>query len=136
MREVWNRLWDINTIGTHILTYTFAPLLLQSADPRLLFVTSGTSTLAESDNLALRFNQPPKKGWPKSSLMIPAYRAMKAWCIAPGFLAMGIGGNLEMNKQMGAIDPAVGADLVRDVVEGGEDQHVGRVIRRDGVQPW
>lgn len=77
MREVWNRLWDINTIGTHILTYTFAPLLLQSADPRLLFVTSGTSTLAESDNLALRFNQPPKKGWPKSSLMIPAYRASK-----------------------------------------------------------
>lgn len=156
LREVWNRSWDVNTTGAHILTYTFAPLLLQSDNPRLLFITSGTSTLTESDNLNLRFNQSPEKGWPKSSLMIPAYRAsktgmnmlmrewtrilkkdgVKIWCVSPGFLATGLGGNLEMLKQMGALDPIVGAELVRDVVEGGEDQQVGRVIRKDGVQPW
>lgn len=156
LREVWNRSWDVNTTGAHILTYTFAPLLLQSDNPRLLFITSGTSTLTESDNLNLRFNQSPEKGWPKSSLMIPAYRAsktgmnmlmrewtrilkkdgVKTWCVSPGFLATGLGGNLEMLKQMGALDPIVGAELVRDVVEGGEDQQVGRVIRKDGVQPW
>ncbi|KAJ5750858.1 hypothetical protein N7533_007886 [Penicillium manginii] len=156
MREIWNRSWDVNTTGTHILTYTCAPLLLQSADPRLLFITSGTSTLGESDNLALGINRSPEKGWPKSSLLIPAYRSsktgmnmmmrewrrilnedgVKTWCVSPGFLATGLGGDQEMNQRMGAIDPTIGAEFVRDVVEGARDQDVGQVIRRDGIQPW
>jgi NAD(P)-dependent dehydrogenase (short-subunit alcohol dehydrogenase family) len=53
MREMWNKSWDVNTTGTHILTHTFLPLLLKSFDPRLLFITSGTSSLTESENLTL-----------------------------------------------------------------------------------
>jgi hypothetical protein len=41
-----------------------------------------------------------------------------------------------MNQRMGAIDPTIGAEFVRDVVEGARDQDVGQVIRRDGIQPW
>lgn len=61
---------------------------------------------------------------------------VRTWCVSPGFLATGLGGNGERNKQMGAIDPAIGANLVRDVVEGARDGDVVKVVRRDGVQPW
>jgi NAD(P)-dependent dehydrogenase (short-subunit alcohol dehydrogenase family) len=156
MREMWNKSWDVNTTGTYILTHTLMPLLLKSSDPRLIFITSGTSTLAEVGNAALKMNQSPPKGWPKESFTITAYRSsktgmnmmmrewcgilkedgVKIWCISPGFLATGLGGNQEANKQMGAEDPTLGGNFVRDVVEGARDQDVGKVIRRGDVQPW
>jgi NAD(P)-dependent dehydrogenase (short-subunit alcohol dehydrogenase family) len=156
MREVWNKSWDVNTTGTNILTHTFIPLLLQSQDPRLIFVTSGMSTMGESGNSAILMNKSPEKGWPKPGFSVAAYRSSKAgmnmmmrewarilkqdgvkvWCISLGFLATGLGGNPELNKQMGAEDPVLGANFVRDVVEGAWDQDVGRVVRRTGIQPW
>lgn len=79
MREVWNKSWDTNTAGSYIMTHAFVPLLLGSSDPRLLFVTSGTSTIAGTENAALPVNAVPPKGWPKDSLInIPAYRSSKA----------------------------------------------------------
>lgn len=61
---------------------------------------------------------------------------VKVWCISPGYLATGLGPGQEFNKKMGAEDPSLGANFVRDVVEGGRDADVGKVIRRADVQPW
>lgn len=80
MRQIWNQTWNVNTAGTQIMTSIFVPLLLQSTDPRLLFITSGTSTLAGSENLDLPINRVPAKGWPKSGppqSNVPAYRSAK-----------------------------------------------------------
>lgn len=44
IREAFNASWDTNVSGTHVLTHLAIPLLLKSSDPRLLFVTSGTSS--------------------------------------------------------------------------------------------
>ncbi|KUJ20226.1 uncharacterized protein LY89DRAFT_695732 [Mollisia scopiformis] len=151
MREMWNKSWAVNTTSTHVVTHTLMPLLLKSSDPRLIFITSGTSTLAESGNTLLGVNHSPSKGWPKPPNGVPAYRStktgmnmmmrewvrilkddgVKIWCISPGYLATGLGGSQEVNKQMGAIDPRIGANFVRDVVEGTRDQDVGKVIRKD-----
>jgi NAD(P)-dependent dehydrogenase (short-subunit alcohol dehydrogenase family) len=156
---MFNKSWNTNTTGTYILTHTFAPLLLASSSPRLLFITSGTSTLAEHANPALSVNKTPAtKGWPKPpmEIMIPAYRSsktgmnmmmrewtrvlggdgVKVWGVSPGFLATGLGFGPEQNRKMGAIDPAIGGNFVKDVVEGKRDGDVGKVIRKDGVQPW
>lgn len=153
---MWNKSWNVNTTGTYILTHTFIPLLLNSSNPRLLFITSGTSTLAEQGNTPLPLDQSPGKGWPKQENVVPAYRSsktgmnmmmkewarmlkkdgVKVWCISPGYLATGLGGSQEMNKKMGAQDPGIGANFIRDVIEGARDQDVGKVIRRDNVQPW
>ena len=143
------------------MTSVFMPLLLQSSNARLLFMTSGTSTLAGSENLALSVNRHPRKGWPKNnsdgtSSNIAAYRSsktgmnmmmrewhrilkedgVKVWCISPGFLATGLGGNREANKKLGAGDPQVAGKFVQSVLEGHRDGDVGNVILRDGVQPW
>lgn len=139
------------------MTHVFAPLLLKSSHPRLLFITSGTSTLAEHGNQKLPVNQAPERGWPKPSYMIAGYRSakcgmnmmmrewarilkedgVKVWAISPGMLATGLGiGDPEQLKKMGAIDPAIGADFITSVVEGKRDQDVGTVIRKDNTQPW
>ena len=157
MREMWNKSWNVNTTGTNILTHTFVPLLLKSSDPKLIFITSGTSTLGESEDPTIAVNKSPPKGWPKQALAVPAYRASKTgmnmmmleWtrtlredgvkvlCISPGWLATGLGfGNPEKNKSFGAEDPVLGANFVRDVIEGARDQDVGKVVRRNGIQPW
>jgi NAD(P)-dependent dehydrogenase (short-subunit alcohol dehydrogenase family) len=148
--------------GTYILTHSLIPLLLKSSDPRVLFITSGTSTLTETTNLAVPVNKSPPAGWPKdtqsiAALGIPAYRAsktglnmmvrewvrvlkedgVKCWAVSPGMLATGLGmGDPEFLKKLGALDPSVGADFVRDVVEGKRDEDVGLAVRKAGVQPW
>lgn len=156
LREMWDKSWSVNTTSTQVFTHIFAPLLLQSSSPRLIFITSGTSTLGEHDNQKLAVNQSPEMGWPKQNYMVAAYRSakcgmnmmmrewarilsndgVKVWCISPGMLATGLGGNPEMLKKMGALDPAIGADFIRSVVEGQRDQDVGTVIRKDNTQPW
>lgn len=166
IRETFNASWDVNVSGTQVLTALAVPLLLKSADPRLLFVTSGTSSLYEtvSENctdaaLAARINSSPEKGWPKPSggLPITSYRStktglnmlmrewtrilkndgVKVWAISPGLLATGLGGmGSEILKKAGAKDPSEGGTFIRDVVQGHRDQDVGKVIRFDMIQPW
>ncbi|KFY21021.1 hypothetical protein V491_03229 [Pseudogymnoascus sp. VKM F-3775] len=156
MREVWNKSWDVNTTGSQIMTHTFVPLLLKSSDPRLLFVTSGTSSLTEAEDREIWVNKIPAKGWPKQAFALPAYRSsktgmnmmmrewarvltedgVKVWCISPGYLATGLGAGQEANKKMGAGDPAIGGNFIRDVVEGKRDQDSGKVIRTDSIQSW
>lgn len=155
---MWSKTWDVNVTGTQILTQTLLPLLLRSTDPRLLFLTSGLSSLTTANDPSMFFNKRNvlAPGWPKAGPVFTAYRSSKAalnmlmeeyarmlevdgvkvWCISPGLLATGLGGNREALRRMGAGDPAVGGQLVRDVVEGGRDGDVGKVVNKDGIQPW
>ncbi|KZL78584.1 short-chain dehydrogenase [Colletotrichum tofieldiae] len=140
LREVWDKTWDVKTTGTHIMTSAFAPLLLKSNDPRLLFITSGTSSLTGSENVVFPFNKPLARGWPK--VTIPEWHrtlvddGVKTWCISPGYLATGLGGSLEINKKQGALDPAVGAGLIKSVLEGARDGETGKVVSSQGIQAW
>lgn len=67
MRQMWNQSWNVNTVGTQVMTNTFIPLLLKSDQPRLLFITSGTSTLAGTE-AQTPLNISPAKGWPKTGM--------------------------------------------------------------------
>jgi NAD(P)-dependent dehydrogenase (short-subunit alcohol dehydrogenase family) len=118
LREALNASWDVNVTGTHVLTTLAVPLLLKSADPRLLFITSGTSSLNETERFDTptyaRLNGSPEKGWPKTggTPSITTYRSaktglnmlvrewhrillndgVKVFAVSPGFLATGLGG--------------------------------------------
>lgn len=164
LREAWNATWDTNVAGTMVLTSHSVPLLLSSSDPRLIFITSGTASLEETelfDTPALkRLNSSPAvKGWPKDKVEVPVtmYRSaktglnmamrewtrllkedgVKVWGISPGFLATGLASaGAEKMRKMGALDPKIGGEFVKDVVKGMRDGDVGKVIRKDAVQPW
>jgi NAD(P)-dependent dehydrogenase (short-subunit alcohol dehydrogenase family) len=58
---------------------------------------------------------------------------VRVFAISPGFLATGLGG---MGKELGAGDPSVGGVFIKDVVQGKRDEDAGKVINKDGVQPW
>ena len=163
VREMWNKTWDTNVAGTQVLTTGCIPLLLKSSNPRLLFMTSGTATLTETERndieMLKRINSSPPAGWPKPAApnTVTAYRSaktglnmlmrewtrilgndgVKVWCISPGFLATGLGGvGPEMLKKMGALDPAIGADHTVSVIEGKRDHEMGKILRKDMIQPW
>ncbi|KAL4801142.1 hypothetical protein BDV19DRAFT_396463 [Aspergillus venezuelensis] len=142
-REPWDRSTSI-------------PLLLKSSDLRILFITSGTSTLAGSESQAIPINHIPSAGWPKAtdSLRVRAYRSSKAgpnmlmrewhrilkedgvkvFGISPGYLATGLGGDASFNKKMGAGHSAVAGPSVQSVVEGQRDEDAGKVLTRFGIQ--
>ena len=118
IRDAFNASWDTNVTGTQVLTWQAVPLLLKSSDPRLIFMTSGTASLAETERsdgpMYQRLNKSPAAGWPKDQAALPlmSYRStktglnmlmrewaktlkedgVKVWCISPGFLATGLAG--------------------------------------------
>ncbi|KAI0175368.1 hypothetical protein BJ166DRAFT_514575 [Pestalotiopsis sp. NC0098] len=163
IRDAFNKSWDTNVSGTHVLTTLSVPLLLKSKDPRLLFITSGTASVTETEamdtEMQKRLNASPPAGWPKppAGLNNTAYRSsktglnmlmrewrrlllndgVKVWAISPGFLATGLAGaGAEKLKQMGALDPSIGGEFVKDVIQGKRDEHVGKIIRKTEIQPW
>ncbi|KAL4940176.1 hypothetical protein BDV06DRAFT_213706 [Aspergillus oleicola] len=156
LREAYNKSWDVNVTGTHIMTYTFVPLLLNSSSPRIIFVTSGASTLKGTESRTIPADRVPLAGWPKTTPNVTGYRSaktglnmlmrewdrmltndgVKVFAISPGLLATNLGGSPEAMKKMGAGDPAVAGPLFRDVLEGKRDEQAGFVVNRDGIQPW
>ena len=163
VREMWNKTWDVNVSGAHVMTETFVPLLVKSTNPRLIFITSGTACLTETENMAdpihVRINAAPAAGWPKDPKIasLAAYRScktglnmmmrewcrvlrndgVKVWAVSPGFLATGIGGvGPEALKKLGAKDPSAGGEVIRDVIQGKRDHERGKVVRADAVQAW
>jgi NAD(P)-dependent dehydrogenase (short-subunit alcohol dehydrogenase family) len=118
IREAFNASWDTNVSGTQVLTTAAMPLLFKSSNPQLMFVTSGTSSLIETEDLENQMlkhvNGAPEKGWPKPKQLNPitSYRStktglnmlmrewarilrddgVKVWGVSPGFLATGLGG--------------------------------------------
>ena len=146
-----------NVTGTQIMTHTFVPLLMESKEPRVVFITSGLSTLIGTTSPSKGPpNESPPKGWPKAQLGPSAYRSsktglnmmMREWvrilkedgvkvhAVSPGLLATRLGNNPQFLKHIGAIPPARGAEVVRGVVEGERDDHIGEVIRANDVQPF
>lgn len=163
IREAWLKSWNVNVAGTQVLTTTFVPLLLKSNKPQLMFVTSGTSAISETERFdyppLARLNTSPPAGWPKEKQANPvtSYRStktglnmlmrewtktlkndgVKVWAISPGFLATGLGGvGPEELKKMGAREPSEGGNFIKDVVEGKRDEDAGKVIRATMIQPY
>jgi NAD(P)-dependent dehydrogenase (short-subunit alcohol dehydrogenase family) len=160
IRAAWNKSYSVNVASTQVVTTTLMPLLLASSSPRLLFVTSGLSSLetASAGKTSATIREPSKPGWPKPfSPSQIAYRSsktalnmmmldwtrllepdgVKVFGISPGFLATGLGGmGPEFMKKVGAGDPREGGEFIGKVVEGRRDADAGKVINKDGVQPW
>ncbi|KAK8870083.1 hypothetical protein IAR55_000653 [Kwoniella newhampshirensis] len=158
-RKLWSYTYNLNVISTDALTHKFMPLLLQSSNPHLLFLTSTVASLTESFIEQLPYNTPPTdKGWPKDlGFDIPAYRSSKValnmmgrhWAkntkadgvivhlVDPGLVATEFGGGDPAAKALrGAPPPIVPGQLVRRVVEGELDGDAGKVVGLKGVVDW
>ncbi|KUL82997.1 hypothetical protein ZTR_09338 [Talaromyces verruculosus] len=153
LRESVTGSYDVNVAGTHVLTYTFVPLLLKSTDPRLIFVSGlGTFDQCARGHFPLPLWEP---GWPKKTtfetigyrctktalnmLMLDYHYKLqkdgvKVWCVGPGFLATDLGDAKELVLAQGAGHPSIGGRLIRIVVEGERDADTGKYVVKDGIQ--
>ncbi|GLA46570.1 hypothetical protein AnigIFM63604_010654 [Aspergillus niger] len=61
-RELMEKTFDVNVSGAYIVTETLMLLLLKSSDARLVFVTSGQSSLTAFSNGTMPLPPPPGAG--------------------------------------------------------------------------
>ncbi|ORY26956.1 hypothetical protein BCR39DRAFT_469823 [Naematelia encephala] len=157
-REAFNRAFNTNVTSTHLFTQAFMPLLLASASPRLVFISSGISSLGAHSDMRIPINLPPSAGWPKQwTFNVTTYRTsktagnmmalewarllkndgVKVFLIDPGRLATGLGGEDPASaRKSGAGEPIDGGRLVKSVIEGDRDEDEGVLITKGGVIPW
>ena len=158
LRDSFTKAYDVNVAGTHVLTWTFMPLLLRATDPRLIFIAGLAQITLAGDPNSPYFPTPPQPaGWPKeiafetigyrcskvalNMMMLDWNHKLKAdgvkvWGIGPGFLATNLGNMPEKAKEMGAAHPSIGGELIKTVVEGKRDVDVGKLVNKDGISPW
>ncbi|WWC91835.1 uncharacterized protein L201_006782 [Kwoniella dendrophila CBS 6074] len=165
-RHVFNKTWDINVTGTHILTHTFVPLLIQSPNPRLLFLTSGSASLSRTEDPNWSLNKSPLAGWPKEDesgcsggylsyksskvglnmVMREWHRILKndkvkVWSINPGTVLTNFGGDRKQLIKWGAKDPSTSGNFIKDVIEGKRDNDIGKIVNPPNaptgdILPW
>ena len=156
LRDSFTKAYDVNVAGTQVMTWTFMPLLLKSAERRLIFV-AGLSGITKA-SIEYYPTPPQPAGWPKKiDFETIAYRCSKSalnmlmvdWnhklkedgvkvcCVGPGFLATGLGNmKKEELEKMGCGHPSIGGNLLRSVVEGERDAEMGKIVGKEGIIPW
>jgi NAD(P)-dependent dehydrogenase (short-subunit alcohol dehydrogenase family) len=156
----WASSYHINVIGPHVATRIFAPLLLKSPAPRVLFISSSAGSLGldADSNLGLGFNSAPEAGWPKEdNHILTSYRptksatnmVMRDWyrifkndgvkvhALCPGRVATDFGScTVEEAKQQGGTPVEQPAVFVEAILDGKWDEHQGEFIHEGGVYPW
>ncbi|OCF60931.1 hypothetical protein L486_00575 [Kwoniella mangroviensis CBS 10435] len=164
-REIFNRTFNINVTGTHVMTQTFIPLLFNSTNPRILFLTSGSASLTRTEDTSFSLNKSPGPGWPKEEDGEGGYLSYKSsklalnmimrdwirllrnddkfkvWSINPGTVLTGLGGDKEQLKKWNAKSPDTSGIFIRNVIEGKRDDQVGKSISPPGapsgdILPW
>jgi len=145
--ELFQQTLQTNVIGPEILTCAFLPLLLKSANPRLIFVSSELGSLAmraadvypKVDNHLYRSSKSALNmlmlNWHKRL----GDKGVKVYGVCPGFNATNLGGpgTAEAAARRGATDPAVGGGVIADVVLGKRAGEEGFVVTGEGkVRPW
>lgn len=158
LRASLTRAYDVNVSGAHVVTWNFVPLLLQSSEPRILFI-AGLSQLTSAANESFFPSGPQPAGWPKNvEFETVGYRCsktalsmlmldwgfklkedgVKVFSVSPGFCITGLGNQGEDKmRQMGAQRTAGdGAETIISVAEGHRDSDIGKIISHDGIVPW
>jgi hypothetical protein len=61
---------------------------------------------------------------------------VKVWCISPGFLATGVGGERAALARRGLGHPSTGGKLIIAVIKGKKDADVGKIVSGAGIQDF
>ncbi|KAI9851750.1 MAG: hypothetical protein M1838_002827 [Thelocarpon superellum] len=153
VRNMLRQTFETNTFGQAAVTEAFAPLLLQSADPRLLFLTTSLASLAYASDPAWVSYARPFVEYRASkaalNMLVVQYhkdlgaKGIKVWAIDPGALQTNL-----LQEYIAKVPPPPmkrghvpgkaedGAEVVVGVVEGKRDAEVGKAINKTGVLPW
>ncbi|KAF4625255.1 hypothetical protein G7Y89_g12915 [Cudoniella acicularis] len=142
--------FETNTFGAAVTTEIFAPLLLKSKSPKLIYVTSELGSLAmRADSTNTHYNLPATAYRMSKAAMnmlmlcdVQKYggKGLKAWAFNPEYVVTNLSGTGEKGREEriknGAGDAAESARGIREIVEGKRDGDAGKFIFKDGVHEW
>lgn len=143
-RDDWRAIFEVNVFGTMELTQRAFPLLEKSSDPKVVVLTTnmGSISMARGGHVPLgEAGSPYSASKAAINMMVANWvhtkKGVRFWAVCPGLCATEFGG--EFTKQYGK-DPKLGADVVRQCVEGERDEEVGRVVYEEdgkrGFYEW
>lgn len=130
------------------MTETFTPLLLKSAKPYLLHISSGMGSITltgDPSRFESRFDAQPYR-MSKAALNMMTMRGskllgpqgVKVFAVCPGLVVSNLRGESEEARTVGgaAEDPMVSGQTVLKILEGERDADVGKFVSKDEVYPW
>ena len=146
LAEQMREAFEVNTIGQVIMTEAFRPLLAKSKDARLIFVSTGLSSISlrlQPDGAgyhvpaaAYRVSKAALNMWAACAAKEGKEQGIRVWTLDPGFVATNLGGNKEAMKRWGAGSSEVSAQTILSIIEGRRDTDLEKLIHKDGVHPW
>ncbi|KAB8263848.1 hypothetical protein BDV32DRAFT_118529 [Aspergillus pseudonomiae] len=144
VRDTLRLTLETNVTGAASLTEALLPLLLKSARPRLVFVSSSNGSMTYN----LDLNSPHggthatehRVAKAALNMLLVQYhmklKSVRVLGADPGFCATDVIGDADALRRMGATEPEVGAQIISSVVKGEKDDQPGRVHGPHGVVPW
>ncbi|KAF7555317.1 hypothetical protein G7046_g6586 [Stylonectria norvegica] len=148
-RDVLRQVFNTNTVGAVSVTEALLPMLRKSQNPRLVFVSSSTGSLAHASDPTSRFHVTSRSEYRASKtamnfLMVQYFIALKEDGILvfgadPGLNATNLTGDPESLRARGAPEPGLGGERIASVVRGDRDSDTGKLCGDYGdssICPW
>ncbi|KAJ1562531.1 hypothetical protein HK405_011025 [Cladochytrium tenue] len=135
-----------NSIGPVLVTDAFIPLLKESKDPRLIYVSSGLGSITLMADENYIYSKPFGLAYRMSKAalnMLAVYHhrehstwGCKVWSLCPGFVVTNLTGeeDRENRVKQGALSSETSAETIAEVIQGLRDADVGKQIHNDGPE--
>lgn len=140
---------ETNALGSALVAAAFRPLLLRSKNPYSIWITSGVGSLSAAagpNNLAAKFPNGEFYRASKAALNVVMLdewaiyntKGLKTFGVDPGLVVSNLRGSSDHARSAGgrAGDPAESGEVVLRIIQGKNDQDVGKVIDKDGIVAW
>ncbi|KAH6694934.1 putative short chain dehydrogenase/reductase [Leptodontidium sp. MPI-SDFR-AT-0119] len=144
-RDALRAILAVNVVGVVSVTEAFLPLLHQSHEPRLIFVSSSVSSISQAADPNSKYYAPLANEYRCSkaavNMLMTQYwvklgkDSFKVFGADPSLVATNFV-NPEVTRKRGAVEPDVGGERIATVVRGDRDADVGRVCGEYGISPW
>jgi len=145
LREIF----ETNVFGAANITENFLPLLSESNDARLIYVSSGLGNISRRADPADLFYKVDATSYRMAKAALNMLTAchhyehaprIKVWAFCPGYVVTDLSGTGEQGREerreRGAGDPKVSGENLAKIVHGERDADVGKFVHGDGVYPW
>ncbi|MFJ6602302.1 SDR family NAD(P)-dependent oxidoreductase [Streptomyces lydicus] len=136
--EVMRYVFDTNVFGTVRVTHAFLPLLLRSAAPVVVNVSSGLASLTRVSAAGTPAYAYPGVAYPASKAAVnmltvqfaKAFPAMRINAVEPGYTAT------DLNAHAGTQTVEEGAEIIVRMAQTGPDGPTGGYFDAAGRLPW
>lgn len=148
LKEQLEATFTTNVIGAAIVAEAFAPLLLKSANPYLLHISSALGSITRAsdpksreyvnDARAYRMSKAALNMLTSQDWKVLGKDGVKVFAVCPGLVESNLRGESEQERSAGgrAGDPEVSGRTILRIIEGEMDADVGKFVNKDGVVPW